>query len=82
MGEMVTITYLLSGLSPRGTRWRVHHDVLKSNGKKAVSIELEGTILDLVTRKPIQPMAELLEIFNLIPRAPAFEVLSETFRIK
>ena len=82
MGEMVTINYLLSGLSPQGRRWKVHHDVLKSNGKRSVSIDLEGTILDLATRKPIQPMPELLETFNLIPRTPAFEVLSETFRIK
>jgi hypothetical protein len=56
--------------------------VLKSNGKRSVSIDLEGTILDLATRKPFQPMPELLETFNLIPRTPAFEVLSETFRIK
>src|SRR5574342_1424391 len=55
MGETVTITYLLSGLSPKGGRWKVHHDILKSNGKKAVTIDLEGTILDLATRKPVLP---------------------------
>ena len=36
MGETVTITYALSGLSSSGARWKVHHDILKSNGKKAV----------------------------------------------
>ena len=35
MGETVTITYTLSGLSPQGGRWKVHHDVLKQNGKPA-----------------------------------------------
>ncbi len=78
LGETVTITYLLSGLSPKGARWKVHHDVLKGNGKKAVSIDLEGTILDLASRKPVRPLPELLEIFNLIPRAKEFEILSET----
>lgn len=82
MGETVTLTYTLSGLSPKGMRWKVHHDVLKANGKKAVGIDLQGTILDLATRKPILPMPELLEVFQLIPRAPAFEVLPETFRIQ
>ncbi len=82
MGEVVTITYLLTGLSPQGMRWKVHHDVLKANGKKAVSIDLEGTIIDLATRKPVAPTPELLETFNLIPRANAFEDLPETFRIK
>ena len=82
MGEKVTINCLLSGLSPQGTRWKVHHDVLKPNGKKAVHIDLEGTILDLTTRKPVQPSTELLETFHLIPRAAGFESLPETFRIK
>jgi acyl-CoA thioester hydrolase len=78
MSEMVTITYALSGFSPQGGRWKVHHDVLKSsNGKKAVSIDLEGTILDLSTRKPALPIPELVQTFNLIPRTKDFEVLSD-----
>ena len=77
MGETITITYAISGLSPRGAAWKVHHNVLKSNGKKAVSLDLEGTILDLTTRKPVAPIPELLNIFNLIPRTPDFEILPE-----
>ena len=82
IGETVTITYALSGLSPSGGRWRVHHDILKSNGKKAVSIDVEGAILDLATRKPALPTPELLQVFNLIPRAADFEVLPEMRRMK
>jgi acyl-CoA thioester hydrolase len=77
LGESVTITYALSGLSPSGMRWKVHHDVLKSNGKKATIIELEGTILDLSTRKPVLPTPELVQVFNLVPRTSNFNVLSE-----
>ena len=77
MGETVTITYALSGLSPQGGRWKVHHDILKSSGKKAVSIDLEGAILNLATRKPALPTPDLFQTFNLIPRAAGFEVLSE-----
>ena len=80
MGETITITYTLSGLSPRGLSWKVHHDFLKSNGKKAVRLDLEGTLLDLSTRKPVAPSPELLEIFNLIPRAPDFAILPELRR--
>ena len=82
MGETVTITYAMSGLSPQGGRWKVHHEILKSNGKKAVSLDLEGAILNLVSRKPALPTAELLQTFNLIPRAKDFEVLSETHWVK
>ena len=78
MGETVTITYALAGLSPQGGRWRVHHDVLKSNGKKAVSIDLDGAILDLTTRRPALPTPELLEVFNLVPRIKDFEPLTDT----
>jgi acyl-CoA thioester hydrolase len=82
MGETVTVTYSLSGLSPQGGRWKVHHEVLKSNGKKAVLIDLEGAILDLSTRKPVLPTPELMQTFNLIPRTTGFEVLSEAHWIK
>lgn len=77
MGETVTLTYALSGLSPSAARWRVHHDVLKSNGKKAVAIELEGALLDLSSRKPVIPSPELVAVLNLVPRTGTFEVLSE-----
>ena len=80
MGETVVFTYALSGLSPSGLRWKVHHDVLKTNRKKAVSLDIEGTILNLTSRKPALPPPELLQTFNLIPRTTDFEVLSETQR--
>jgi acyl-CoA thioester hydrolase len=77
MGETIKITFLLAGLSLHGSRWKVHHDILKANGKKAVSIDIEGTMLDLTARKPVAPTAELLQTFNLAPRANEFESLSE-----
>lgn len=82
MGEIVTITFALAGLSTQGGRWKVRHDVLKANGKKAVSLELEGVILDLATRKSTLPTPELLETFHLIPRTADFEVLPELRRMK
>ena len=80
LGETVTITYVVSGLSPQGDRWKVHHDILKSNRKKAVTLDIEGVILNLTTRKMALPSPELLQVFNLIPRAKDFEVLPETNR--
>ena len=82
MGETVTITYVLAGLSPSGARWKVHHEILKASGKKAVTLDIEGVVLNLSTRKPVLPTPELLEVFNLIPRASNFEALSEIPRMK
>ncbi|HVM71840.1 MAG TPA: acyl-CoA thioesterase [Anaerolineales bacterium] len=80
MGETITISYALSGLSPSGAAWKVRHDIFKANGKKAVSIDLEGTILDLSTRRPVIPTAELLQIFNLVPHTADFAILPEMRR--
>jgi acyl-CoA thioester hydrolase len=80
LGETVTIDYTVSGLSPQGTRWKVHHDIFKANGKKAVSLDLEGVVLDMKSRKPTLPTPELLQLFEIIPRAQNFEVLPELNR--
>jgi acyl-CoA thioesterase FadM len=80
LGEAVTITYALSGLSPNAGRWKVHHDVLKANNKKAVGIELEGIIMDLATRRPVLPPPDLLRIFDLVPRAADFAALPDSMR--
>ncbi len=80
IGETITITYQLEGLSASGGHWKVHHDVLKANGKKAVSIDIEGVILDLTTRKPALPPAELFQVFDLIPRTAEFAMLADSLR--
>jgi acyl-CoA thioester hydrolase len=78
LGETLTITYLLTGLSSQGVRWKVQHDFLKANGKKAVTVALEGTILDLTTRQPTVPTPEIMAVFQQVPRSKDFEVLSES----
>ncbi len=78
LGETLTITYQLNGLSPTGLRWKVQHDFLKSNGKKAVTIFLEGTILNLATRQPTAPTSEIMAVFQQVPRSAEFEALSES----
>jgi acyl-CoA thioester hydrolase len=82
LGETVTVTFMLSGLSPQGMFWNVHHDIFKSNGKKAVSMVMEGTILDLTARRPLPPIPDLLQVFQSIPRTDDFEVLPEMRRLR
>jgi acyl-CoA thioester hydrolase len=78
LGETLTITYMLTGLSTQGIRWKVQHEFLKANGKKAVAVSLEGTILNLSTRQPTMPTPEIMAVFQQVPRSPDFEVLSES----
>jgi len=77
LGETITITYQLTGLSEHAIRWRVRHDFLKANRKKAVTVALEGTILNLITRQPTAPTPEIMAVFNLVPHSPDFELLPE-----
>ena len=82
LGETVTVTFTLTGLSPQGMFWKVHHDIFKSNGKKAVSMDVEGAIFDLTTRKPVPSNEELMRVFQLIQHSDDFEVLPEIRRMK
>ncbi len=77
LGEILTVTYLLLGLSPQAIHWKVHHDFLKTNGKKAVTISVEGAIINLSTRQPTAPPPDILAVFQDIPHSRDFEVLSE-----
>ncbi len=80
MGETLTITFQLSGLSPQGLRWSILHEFLKANGKKAVRLSIEGTIINIATRQPVLPNPEIFAVFNEAPRTDDFEVLSERWR--
>ncbi len=77
LGETLTITYTLTGLSPQGIRWKVQHNFLKANGKKAVTVSLEGTILNLATRQPAVPTPEIMAVFQQVPRSKDFEELAD-----
>jgi len=77
LGETITITFHMAGLSEQGIRWKIRHELFKSNGKKAVTIVLEGTFLDLNTRQPVIPPPNILSAFQHAPRTPDFEVMSE-----
>ena len=78
LGETLTITLILAGLSPSGIRWKVHHDFLKANGKKAVTLLLEGGFLNLNTRQPMVPPADMLALFQSVPKASDFMVMSDS----
>jgi acyl-CoA thioester hydrolase len=78
LGETLTITFQLAGLSPQGMRWKFHHDFFKANHKKAVTVTLEGTLLDLATRQPACLTPEIMQVFQQMPRSSNFEQMSES----
>jgi acyl-CoA thioester hydrolase len=78
LGETLQITFCLAGMSPQKIRWKVSHDFLKANGKKAATMILEGAFLDMATRQPSIPAPEFIDVFQEVTRTPDFEVMSES----
>jgi acyl-CoA thioester hydrolase len=74
-GETFEVDYRLGGLAPDGSRWRVEHEVRKDDGQRSALLRLDGVWLDLATRRPIPPPADLLDAFLQLERARDFEEL-------
>jgi acyl-CoA thioester hydrolase len=81
LGETITYHIILAGMSPEGSRWKVHHNVLKETGKLAAEIIVEGLWMDLNTRKGILPPADLMGMFNHLARSQNFETLKPFFSL-
>ena len=80
LGESVTDSIKLAGMSPDGARWKIRHDIVKSDGEKAATVKVEGTWLDLRTRQAIAPPSDLRQLLDLLPRTANFEELRSFVR--
>jgi acyl-CoA thioester hydrolase len=78
--DTITVTIQLKGLSADGSRWKVQHDILKASGEKAAALEIEGSWLDLRTRKAMAPPAELLRLFTQVQQPEELEELRSLVR--
>ena len=78
--DAITVTIRLAGLSPDGSRWKVHHAIIKSDGEKAAVLKIEGTWLDLKTRQATVPPSDLLQLFEELEKSKNFEELRSLIR--
>jgi acyl-CoA thioester hydrolase len=78
--EAITVTLVLAGLAPDGSRFRFVNEVLKSDGRLAARIRSEGGWMDLAARKLIAPPADVLEAMRAMPQAAEFESLPSSIR--
>ncbi len=80
MGDKVSIDVTIAGLSNDASRWRIQHHVLRADGATAAVVTLEGSWLDLKTRKLTFPPAELHELFLRMPKTKDFEELDSAVK--
>lgn len=79
-GDALVVNVRCAGLSPDSSQWRVHQEVLRSDGREAAVLTIQGGWIDLDSRKPIIPPAELASVLRTLPRTRDYEDLPSLIR--
>lgn len=75
MGEDISVSLKLLGLSENGERWKIQHEVFNANGQLSAIITVYGAWLDLLKRKLVTPPLKFQEIFNETERTEDFTII-------
>ncbi len=76
MGEDISVNLKVLGLSEKGERWKIQHEVFNAKGKISAIITVYGAWLDLVQRKLTAPPIKFQEAFSGAERTEDFEEIS------
>ena len=76
MGEDISVNLKVLGLSEKGERWKIQHEVFNAKGKTSAIITVYGAWLDLVQRKLTAPPIKFQEAFSGAERTEDFEEIS------
>ncbi|WP_196885346.1 thioesterase family protein [Aureivirga sp. CE67] len=75
LGEDITVTVCLAGMSENGDRFKFQHQIIKPNGVVAAEVIVTGAWLDLAKRKLSVPPSDILEMMDKVDRTSDFVVL-------
>ena len=75
LGEDIAVSLKISGLSGKGERWKVQHEIFNSKGDLSAIINVYGAWLDLIKRKLTVPPAKFQDIFNKAEKTEDFELI-------
>lgn len=79
-GDTLSVDVRCAGLSADGSHWLVRQEVLRSDGKDAAILVIQGSWIDLDSRKAIAPPRELSELLQALPRVKDFAELPSLLR--
>lgn len=74
-GQKFTVNYRMMAMSKDGRKWRLQHQVIREDGKEAARITVEGSWLDLTTRKLRQPPPELYQLMDQLEKTEDYQEL-------
>lgn len=79
-GDALVVNVRCAGLSVDASQWRVHQEVLRSDGRTGAVLTIQGGWIDLDSRKLIAPPEELAAVLLALPRTYDFEELPSLIR--
>ena len=78
--EQIRVTYALAGHAADGSRFRLRHEIFRSDDVLAARLTTTGGWLHLDERKLVAPPPTLLAVMNLLERTSDFEDLPSSVR--
>lgn len=75
LGEDISVNLKIMGLSSKGERWKIQHEIFNSKNKLSAIINVYGAWLDLQQRKLTIPPLKFQEIFIDAERTEDFKVI-------
>ncbi|WP_299623456.1 acyl-CoA thioesterase [uncultured Tenacibaculum sp.] len=75
LGEDISVNLKITGLSGKGERWKIQHEVFNGKGQLSAVINVYGAWLDLAKRKLTVPPEKFQVIFNDAERTEDFKLI-------
>lgn len=80
IGDSISVSFKLVGMSSDGSRWIVQHDMVNAEGEKVARLTVEGTWMDKDSREAIAPPLDLYQIHDRLPRTKNFKEIRSLVR--
>ncbi|MDO1502327.1 thioesterase family protein [Winogradskyella maritima] len=77
LGQPITVTIEVSGLSEDGMFFMFEHNFYNHKGEHLAFCEMQGGWIDLTTRKLTGLPDDLLQLANRFPKSESFKVLTK-----
>ncbi|MFO1518791.1 MAG: thioesterase family protein [bacterium] len=70
--EKFTVSFLLDGMSPDGSLFRIANEILNEKGERSALVLTHGAWFDLRKRKIIPPPQELIDVMKRLKKTPTY----------
>lgn len=72
--DILTVTLKAAGVNSDGRKWKMRHEIFKSDGVKAAIVQVDGAWFSTETRKLVVPPTDLKNLFNQLTKTEDFVI--------